>query len=107
MTMNVQQPTINKNQKVRMALTGRLLTGFLLFQTLNQRVAGSNPARLTIKNTFLFRPLLFVVIVPRGTITPKIFKSFIMWNHLEGYQHRRFWSLLEYLNFNAKLCYRV
>jgi len=48
MTINVQQPSINKNQKVSKALTGRLLTGFLTFQTLNQRVAGSNPARLTI-----------------------------------------------------------
>ena len=48
MTINTQQLTINKNQEVRIALTGRLVTGFLPFKTLNQRVAGSNPARLTI-----------------------------------------------------------
>jgi hypothetical protein len=48
MKLNVKQLTVYKYQKVRKVLTDRLIAGFLLFKTLNQRVAGSNPARLTI-----------------------------------------------------------
>jgi len=48
MLTNTGQPLIDKIQEVSKALFFGLLAGFLTIKTLNQRVVGSNPTRLTI-----------------------------------------------------------
>ena len=59
--MNVLKSFLKEIQRVRIARIDGTLLGIATFETLNQRVAGSNPARLTsnIKGLRGFRTPFF------------------------------------------------